>query len=1666
MRFALARSASFGVTASRLPAMSGRAAFLDSLAHEVSANAAPDPWASAARDDGAAQPPPQPQPQHNWALDVVDSGDTTNYVALARARSRAIASRVHDLHHVFTAYRQLLLDEAATQAAAGADAPTLGDDDDEAQLFSALAQSVMQMSEDVHHTGRGTGGARGRRRAKPLGTTEEARETEEQFDSLVDLLAKQATKLTDDLDAIVLLAQARIDRADADAQDLIGQMRDTARAELAALRTEAAHQVRMLLDLHAVRARHTKTLRRGFSGWRDKALHLTRRRQTLVRAAKRLTNLSAAHAWSEWVEYVHENRLEAAYALHATAVEAASTQLRLQQERTVEQSFWRAQAKSETRLLQASVSCWAAYAADCLSRSLAMRRVVQRLRSMHTAQAWEHWVLMVEHVKSERAQATQQAQLNEVGTLLNMQRESGVTQVLVRSLRGILAATFDAWLWHLQSQNRLELTRLRTVSRIGAIYQSRAWQQWVAVVEENRVALLCAEHDNVVAEGEALLRAQRELIVRQAKHRSSARQIAQKLTDSFSGWLEFVAKQRRQLNLLHRASARMRMGLCSAALDVWCTQVRIARKQRLTMQRVIHRIGAMCASRAWAQWLAAVEGAKAQRDQEGHHAAMDAMDAKLSQQRDSCVKQILLRRWKESRALHFGAWLGYLQLRKQTEQIMRKVVLRIRAMVVAAAFDAWTGIVDDGRHLELTRLRAISRIAGLYQERAWQQWIAVVDEARVGRERVEHATVVQSVGTAMMLQWEAYVRLSRARSCRRVLKSCFCEWAELMVSTAGLNCIRYRVVNRLRLFQLASVISAWHEFAAAKEWQQLKLLRALKRLSDVLLARSMQAWLCMVRDQRLAVEQEAHGAAVAAAQAAAHARREYVISQTMLRMGGRRHRILLHSSLHCWISWRDVVVARRVTTIRVVARAGAIYLRLAIRLWCLATEEGAKNRERLEYTAIIDDAEDILATQWETTLRHYLGRMDRLKRQRCLKLWVEWAIARAQRKNVMWRVCARLEAMHAAASFAAWQAHSSRSSRSKAVCDRAVRRLSYRQLGSAFGQWRCQVHAYKRVEKTLSRVERSTVAFALIAWRDIAKHLRSNRKMQSYRAAMESAENLCLAQFHRSIRLLTERCAERRVLRWLTATWTHWERYVELSLRQKMQAKAEFDLQEMQRQAEQLVELRVELAETHRQQAQLCHEAELSARREKAAAEAHFTVEQERSEQVQAVAVVRDEVLGLRRELSERDKDLAEASRRESTLAEHRELAERSRQEAERRAEIERSEFVEMHRQAQMESSVQAQSIEAAQTELNRLQEREMAEAAARQLAEREKAEAQRRASIERNENAEAKRQARTALDEISRLRKQQADELADQQRRTEAAVALERSEQVEAMESVQAEVSRMQDVFQAAGTPPASPRAPRQPGDVHDASSITEALRMTAETTQEELQRRADSVASLRAELAKAQEEARVRSEAEAEAQREAQAKAKAMIEQASDATSIQLAAKEIVARVESVAHGAPPAASAVAASAPQTGASRARRGSWLLVQSPGSSQSSPPPLPQQHHAPAMRLSPEAAAAAVAAPHQNGGLQIGFGHGMRTPPRLQQQPPPRAAVPNTVQRGAGSWRAYEKEAEELNAQAKVDARARLQAEKQAEAMAAKLAQMQAMLAAGDDSDHSSQGLD
>ena len=177
------------------------------------------------------------------------------------------------------------------------------------------------------------------------------------------------------------------------------------------------------------------------------------------------------------------------------------------------------------------------------------------------------------------------------------------------------------------------------------------------------------------------------------------------------------------------------------------------------------------------------------------------------------------------------------------------------------------------------------------------------------------------------------------------------------------------------------------------------MLRVAKRLSDLYLARAWQQWVCTVQDNVLAAERDAHRATVEEAEASASRRREQIVSWSAARSAGRSERGLLHSVIECWAAWAERMAARRIVTMRVRSRVEEIWMRRVLRIWCLEVEIGSKNRERLEYTAIIDDAEDILAAQWESAVRQYLGRMDRLHKQRCIRWWMEWATARARRKN-------------------------------------------------------------------------------------------------------------------------------------------------------------------------------------------------------------------------------------------------------------------------------------------------------------------------------------------------------------------------------------------------------------------------------------------------------------------------------------------------------------------------------------------------------------------------------------------------------------------------------------------------------------------------------------------
>jgi hypothetical protein len=242
------------------------------------------------------------------------TGDN-NHVALARARARAISARVQDLQHVFASYRTEVFGDARCLARHRDVSP--GKRRGRATTISASSQSVMGMADEVEsHTDAGT-------RARcfdGVANTKVAQDLEKQFEALVDLLAKQATKLVEDLDTIVMLAQARVARAE----------RQSQQHELD-FRNAAGEQIRSLLLVQAIGKFHAKVQMCCFVRWRRTASRTIGRtewrRRTVRQVVYRLARVCVARSLGQWTAAAESSKMARERAQSEAQLQAASMAL-------------------------------------------------------------------------------------------------------------------------------------------------------------------------------------------------------------------------------------------------------------------------------------------------------------------------------------------------------------------------------------------------------------------------------------------------------------------------------------------------------------------------------------------------------------------------------------------------------------------------------------------------------------------------------------------------------------------------------------------------------------------------------------------------------------------------------------------------------------------------------------------------------------------------------------------------------------------------------------------------------------------------------------------------------------------------------------------------------------------------------------------------------------------------------------------------------------------------------------------------------------------------------------------------------------------------------------------------------------------------------------------
>ena len=901
----------------------------------------------------AATVTPFGAPAPAWASDIAGSTHGPNYVALARARARAIAARVRDLQGIFTDYRVEIFNGVEPNALPLERAPGSAGRN---TLFSALAQSVLEMTEEVENLSGSRAGP-----ASKVYYTQTAKEMEEQFGSLVELLAKQATKLTDDLDAIVLLAQARVARAEATAKE----------------------QVRQLLMVQAVSRFRMKVKARCFACWRRGShRHETRhewRRQTVRKALLRLSRFAMLSAWAQWVAVTDSCRVQR---------ERRRTQVALATEREQYEAAMATAAAALAAQRESFDNMLAAQRESCVS----MRRVQARRQLLNNCVSiWNSWAVKAVRRKSVLFRA--------------LERHHGLRMEI----------SFDGWRTHVAETRRRELTRLRTLTRLGTLLQTRAWQNWRVAVNAGKRRWEVAAHEAVIADAQRQLQRHREIAVQHSFTRHARHK---RLPAAFDHWCTRASGQRNwsmvqqrvcsvlcdlrvlqvwqqwwgvveegRLHLEHadhgaeleneRAQAEMAVAevvataaghmqrqwdacvfvwrskalakLRSKCFAFWATSYRTGRSLELVRLRVTIRRGTLYQSRAWQQWLAVVDESRAQGERLAFNMVVQQVDTALNNQRNSSARQFVSAAQKMSLASCFASWISWNTTMRRYKLLHFRSLSRKHRIWAGAVFGAWNTWVSGSRQLEHTLLKTVFKLGHLYQARVLQRWMAAVDERKLHAERCGHQAAAAAAAAALTSYRSRTVnQVLIPRSVTRRLRACVFHWLEWSTRRISWVASLAKSLERTQLRRCVRVFDDWCARLDQEKKERLTCLFVFSRIGRLLLLRAWQRWLACVDNTRLELERADYAAALNDVDLTLSLQWESWIKQYL--RGRVQNQI--RACFASWLSWTAKQSQRTATIWRVKAKVSTIKFATIVARWRFAIAEQHRAREQDELASL------------------------------------------------------------------------------------------------------------------------------------------------------------------------------------------------------------------------------------------------------------------------------------------------------------------------------------------------------------------------------------------------------------------------------------------------------------------------------------------------------------------------------------------------------------------------------------------------------------------------------------------------------------------------------------------------------------------------------------------
>jgi hypothetical protein len=260
------------------------------------------------------------------------------------------------------------------------------------------------------------------------------------------------------------------------------------------------------------------------------------------------------------------------------------------------------------------------------------------------------------------------------------------------------------------------------------------------------------------------------------------------------------------------------------------------------MQRVVLRLGNLYLMRAWTGWVGLIDHNRLHQERIWHDEQASAAAAALSDYRERIVKRLLARATSSQQRRCLDRWASWIWEQHRHQVSLTKVIVRVGYTRLRNALRRWYKWLALRQSQRLKALRVSARIGYLICARAWQTWSAGMSDSKVQQERADFSAVIDSVDSALSLQWEACVRQYLLRQARQRLLLWFSCWLHWSADRAARKKRMYWLFVRISAIKLATAFARWNSSVDQRAWRQAVSLRVQLKRSILLLSSALGQW--------------------------------------------------------------------------------------------------------------------------------------------------------------------------------------------------------------------------------------------------------------------------------------------------------------------------------------------------------------------------------------------------------------------------------------------------------------------------------------------------------------------------------------------------------------------------------------------------------------------------------------------------------------------------------------------------------------------------------------------------------------------------------------------------------------------------------------------------------